>query len=444
MRDFFCKIYGIIDIKNSNKIHLLPFFYIIIYLIINLSKINKMLIEFRFRNFTSFKNEVSFLMTSVKSFKELKDTNLIHTDREFDILKSAAIYGMNGSGKSNFIFAMLYMAGIIHNSVSNSLKKEEEKPKHDFQFKLSTTTENKPTLFEVSFILNNDIYRYGYEIFGHKIIKEWLYRKGDRENYLFTREENTFKINNTSFPEGKKFKDEVNENVLFISHLAQNNQPISKSILNWFKNVNILSGLNENSYEKFTTQLLESDKKFKDWLSFALKFLEITNISAGEKNGDIFTFHNKYDQNNLLIDSIPFNIKEEESDGTSKLIYLLGPIYDTLRNGRILFVDEFDNKLHPNLSKKLIILFNKYNRNKAQLIFTGHDVSLLDKDLFRRDQIWFVNKDQFGASEMYSLSDFNAKTVRKDSAYDKKYLKNQFGSADTIELDNKLMNLLYA
>ena len=402
-----------------------------------------MLIEFRFKNFKSFKDETSLLMTNVKSFKELNDSNIIHTNREFDLLKSAAIYGINGGGKSNFILAMVCMYGIVHNSFSNSLKKEEERPNHDFQFKLSTTTENSPTLFEVSFLLGQEIFRYGYEIIGHKIVNEWLYKKVEREIYLFTREGNNFKINNKAFPEGNKYKKEVNENVLFLSHLSQYNQKVSRSVFDWFLDVNVISGLNERLYETFTTKLLEKELNFKNWLSLALRFLEITNVDPGEEDGDIVTYHNKYDENNLLVDSVPFVARDEESAGTTKLIYLLGPIYDTLRDGRILFIDEFDNKLHPNLTKRLIELFNKFNRNGAQLVFTGHDTNLLDKELFRRDQIWFANKDQFGASELYSLSEFNAKTVRNTSAFDKKYLDNQFGAAETLDLDNKLMDLLY-
>lgn len=401
-----------------------------------------MLIEFKFRNFKSFKNEISFLMTAVKSFSEHYDNNLIHIDKEFDLLKTAAIYGLNAGGKSNFISAISHMKGIVHNSFSNSLKKEEDKPSHDFQFKLNKATENADTMFEVSFLLNKTIYRYGFEINGHEIKKEWLYKKLEREIVLFVRENGDFQINKTAFKEGLKYKEEVNQNVLFISHLAQNNQEISRLIFAWFSNVNVLSGLTED-YFKFTERLLKNDKYFRNWISLALKYIEITNIEASEADGKIVTYHNRYDENNLLIDSIPFNINQE-SHGTRKLIHILGPIYDTLKNGRIIFVDEFDSKFHPNLSKKLLELFNHFNKNGAQLIFTGHDVSLLSKELLRRDQIWFINKDQFGSSELYSLSDFNAKTVRNTSAFDKKFLENKFGASDTIELSNKLMDLLYA
>lgn len=401
-----------------------------------------MLIELKFRNFLSFKEETQFLMTRVNSFKEHVETNVIKTDKEFELLKTAAIYGSNGSGKSNFIRAMAAMSNVVFNSFSNSLVKEEERPIQNLSFKLNSQTEKADTMFEVSFLLKSIIYRYGFEINNYEIKKEWLYRKSEREVNLFKRKSKKFTINQESFEEGEKYKNDVNSNVLLISHLAQNNQPIARIIYKWFTTVNAISGIHDRNYNKFTASLLEKDIKFKKWASTALKYLEITNVEAGEKEGEIITYHNKYDSNNLLIDSVPFDAKME-SDGTKKLINTLGPIYDTLKYGKVLFIDEIDSKLHPNLSKKLIELFHKCNRKNSQLIFSAQDSNLLDKDLFRRDQIWFVEKDQFGASSIYSLSEFDAKTVRNTSAFDKKYLANEFGAADTIEINKDLMDLLY-
>lgn len=408
---------------------------------INIIK-SKMLIELKFRNFLSFKDETSFLMTTVKSFKEHLETNIINTQREFDLLKSAVVFGANASGKSNFLFVMASMSDVVLNSFSNSLKKEEERTSQNFSFKLNSQTEKANTMFEVSFLVGSYIYRYGFEINNFEIKKEWLYRKNEREVNLFTRENDVFIVNQDSFQEGEKYKNDVNSNVLLISHLAQNNQIISKNVVNWFSRINVISGLYDLNYSKYTANLLISDASFKKWTSLALKYLEITNIEAGEKEGEIITYHNKYDEQNLLIDSVAFNLSME-SDGTKKLIHSLGPIYNTLKYGRILFVDEFDSKLHPNLSKKIIELFHKFNQKGAQLIFSAHDSNLLDKTLFRRDQIWFAEKDQFGVSSLYSLSDFNAQTVRNTSAFDKKYLANEFGAAETLEISENLIKLLY-
>lgn len=401
-----------------------------------------MLIELRFKNYLSFKDEAKFLMTSVKSFKEHSEDNIINTSRDFDLLKCAAVYGTNGGGKSNFMSAIYAMGSTIFTSYSNSLLKEEDKPEQDFQFKLNSKTDKENTMYEVSFIVDSVIYRYGFEIRGYEIKKEWLFKKVEREVLLFDRINDVFEINRESFIEGEKYKEDINSNVLFISHLAQNNQPVSKLVRNWFSNVNVISGLHEQNYDKFTAKLLESDSNFKIWATSVLKHLEISNIEAGEKDGEIITYHNRYDENNFLVDTVPFTA-DMESEGTKKLIHILGPIYDTLRAGKILFIDEFNSKLHTNLSKRLLTFFNSLNKRNAQIIFSGHDTNLLDKKLLRRDQIWFINKDQFGASELYSLSEFNTKTVKNTSAFDKKYLENEFGAADALDVNPKLIDLLY-
>ncbi|MEI3799189.1 MULTISPECIES: AAA family ATPase [unclassified Chitinophaga] len=381
-------------------------------------------------------------MTPVKSFKELVKTNIIKTNKDLNLLKVAAIYGANGSGKSNFIKAYGFFCNFIFNSFRDSLNKETERKIRNNHFRLNTVSDKENTMFEVSFLHGKYIYRYGYELFGNVVKREWLYRKLDRENLLFSRAEQHFEINQESFAEGLKYHEEVNENVLLLSHLGQYNQPVTKEILSWFMTTASIDGIDENHYSRYTIDLLRSNIKFKEWATIVLKYLEISNIEAGEKDGEIITYHRKYDENNLIVEAIPFNTFME-SDGTRKLIHLLGPIYYTLRFGGVLFIDEFDCKLHPNLSKKLLALFQKFNRRNAQFIFTAQDTSLLDKKLLRRDQIWFTNKDQFGASSIYSLSEFNAKTVRNTSDFAKKYLDNTFGAADTLEITGKLTDLLY-
>lgn len=401
-----------------------------------------MLIEFKFKNFLSYKDETSLLMTKVKSFKELDNSNTF-SDNNLNLLKTTAIYGTNGGGKSNLIMAMGFMKNIIHNSFAESLKKEEDRGRKDYYFKLSQNTENEPSLFEVSFLKNDTIYRYGFEIKGYEIISEWLTYKKDTETNLFERKFQSYKINKKSFSEGLKYKDDVNSNVLFLSHLAQNNSKISSEIFDWFEDLNVVSGLVNNHFENVTKEFLKIDDKFKIWLSLAVKFLNITNVETNSEK-KIITYHNKFDNNNIIIDSVPFDLELNESEGTKKLIYLLGAIYDTLENRKILFIDELDSKLHPNLTKKLLDFFHKFNYNKAQFIFTAHDSVLLDKDLFRRDQIWFVDKNKFGASELYSMSDFDASVVRNTSDFRKKYLDLTFGAANSIDITNQLIELMYA
>lgn len=401
-----------------------------------------MFLQLRVRNYMSYKDEATFNMTTVKSFKELQNSNVIELERDFDLLKSAAVFGANASGKSNFAKVFSFINNIIFNSYRVSLSNKKFGANKNIRFKLSQSSDDTPSLFEITFIHDNVIYRYGFEIDNDRICQEWLYYKVERETPLFIRTNQEFVINEESFPEGHEFKSLVNENVLFLSFLGQHNQPYSTKVIEWFSNINGISGNYESHYDNYTLHLLQENQSFKNWVSYALQFLEISNIQADADGDKIYTYHNKYDENNILIDSVSFE-PSIQSDGTRKIISLLGPIYDTLRNGRILIVDEIDSKLHPNLSKKLLEFFNKYNQNGAQFIITCQDSSLLDKELLRRDQIWFVQKDQFGASELYSMSEFDSSVVRNNSAYDKKYLNNLFGGAGTIKEMENLSNLLY-
>lgn len=402
-----------------------------------------MIIEFKFRNFASYKDEACLLMTRVKSFKELEESHVFHTTQGMELLKLAALFGNNGGGKSNFISAFKVMMHVVHNSFADSLKKEIDRNERKWQFRLNTETESANTMFEISFLVDKIIYRYGFETNGYEIKKEWLFRKAEREVMLFERVEDEYSINKESFKEGEAYRKEVNPNVLLLSHLAQHNQPVSKEVLNWFNKCNLLTGLHEDQYKSVTGRLLRNDLGFRKWLKKVLRFLEITDVEVGEEKGEIFTYHNRYDSNHLLVDSVRFPLDLMESEGTKKLVYFLGPVYDTLKHSKILFVDEFDTKFHPNLSKKLVSLFHESNHRGAQLVLSAQDVSLMNKDLLRRDQIWFANKNQFGESELYSMSEFNSETVRNTSAYDKKYLNNDFGAAETMELTVEDMGIVY-
>jgi len=402
-----------------------------------------MIIEFKFENFTSYKDETTLNMTTVKSFKELINNNVItKAYRNFDLLKSAAIFGSNGGGKSNFIEAIAFMKDVFHNSYAESLKKEEERGPKDYYFKLNTVTETKPTSFEISFIIDDLIYRYGFEILGFEIISEWLYKKNEVETYLFKRKLQEIEINKSSFSDASKYKDSVNSNVLFLSYLAQNNSKAIQPVHNFFMRLNVLSGRDDKTHKVVTKTLYNLSPNFKTWLNLALRFLEITKVGV-TKEDEIVTYHNKYDENGFIVDSIPFNLEKEESQGAKKIVFLLGAIYDTLVNGKVLFIDELDSKLHLNSTRKLLELFQKFNKNKAQFIFTSHDANLLNNKILRRDQIWFVDRNKFGASELYPLSDFDASVVRNTSDFRKKYLDNSFGAAETINITKDLIDLMY-
>jgi AAA15 family ATPase/GTPase len=404
-----------------------------------------MLVEFKIRNYRSFKDETSLLMTSVKSFKEHANKNVVTTDFGLNLLKSAVVYGANGAGKTNLILAFSAMSKIIRSSYKNTLNKSAEEKNYHFQFLLNTSTAVSPTMFEASFIKDNILYRYGFEIFGSGIIrKEWLFKKSsNRETLYFQRTGLEFEINKRAFVGADKFKNQVNENVLFLSLLLHNNHELSKPVLNWFRYVNSISGLKDETHQAYTAEILKTDKRFKKWAEAAVKYLEISSIEYDEESAKIVAYHNLYDSNDILVGTVPFPVLQYESEGTKKLVHILGPLYDTLRNGKVLFWDEFDAKLHPILSQKFIQLFHHFNKKGAQFIFSAQDPSLMIKENFRRDQIWLVEKNQFGASKLYPLSDFSGDFIRNTSAFDRKYLSGELGAADTLEITDNLINLLY-
>ena len=433
-----------------------------------------MLLEYNFRNYKSFRDFSTLSMIGVKSFKEHEPDNIISIEKE-KILKTAVVYGNNASGKSNLVKGLQSMKEMVKSSFRDALI-EKDSTFQTEKFLLNTETEKAPSLFEVIFIYENTKYKYGFEVGNNTILKEWLYYTSTKETPLFIRERNNYKINKTSFKEGINLDKKTRENVLFLSLVAQFNGTISNKIIEWFNNVNFISGIHDKGYGIYTINKLKNDKNFNKWLSLILNHLEISNITIEEvdfkeeelneiidKTDDeklknfitalnklgnqtkkirISTWHKKYNNNNLLVDTIPFDLEKQESEGTKKFINLLGPWYDTLKKGKILIVDELDSRLHTQLTKNLIELFHVHNNNSAQLIFTSHDVNLLDKDIFRRDQIWFIEKDQFGSSQLYSLADFKAERVRKTSSFSKNYLNGKYGATSYFKLKDSITKLL--
>jgi AAA15 family ATPase/GTPase len=437
-----------------------------------------MIIEFKVENFLSFKDLTTLSMVTARSFKEHKDTHTIVIDSKLILLKSAVIYGNNASGKSNLLQAMDFMKEIILNSFRDALLENSDRKLPLEKFALSSKSEQESSFFELSFFNNGTKYRYGFEIDYDKVVAEWLYHTTSKEVYLFKRDLQNIEINKSAFKEGLGKEDDVKENVLFISVLATLGKETSSSIVEWFKKFNIINGIHDRGHKRFTIDKLKSDKIFLHWVLHFIKYLEISNLTTTEedvneidietlrekendedlinlltsihkiksrqtKRDQLITYHRKYDENNVLIDTISFNFDKQESEGTKKLLYLLGPWYDTLKNGKVLIIDELDSRLHSHLTLRLIDFFHKSNLNQAQLICAVHDISLLNKETFRRDQIWFVEKNQFGASELISLADFKTDTVRNKSAFDKNYLEGKYGAVPYFDVDVKLNQLLY-
>jgi AAA15 family ATPase/GTPase len=381
--------------------------------------------------------------------KQLDVNNIFKYKSNMNLVKTAAIYGSNASGKSNFIKAFVFMRDFVINSSKETQATEDIEVEN---FRLCSATEDKESFFEVIFVIDDVRYRYGFELNKHCIKSEWLYRAKVRETNLFLRENDKI-VPSGSFPEGKGLEEKTRENALFLSACAQWNGKISRLLLKWFKACGIISGLNDMGYRPFTERQLE-DANYRDSiLSFVKEFdlgisglkIERSSItsdslpkdfpkelrkiildSGGEKT-TISTTHKKYDENNEYVGDVVFDLDENESDGTKKAFSFSGPLLDILENGLVLFVDELDARFHPIITQAIVQMFHdKYiNSKNAQLIFVTHDTNLLDNCFFRRDQIWFTEKNQYGATDLYSLVDFK---VRNDAAFEKDYIAGKYGA----------------
>jgi AAA15 family ATPase/GTPase len=415
-----------------------------------------MLVEFKVNNFKSIKDTIHFSMLSSS-----KDEGNSFEVRKYEVLQSAIVYGANASGKSNFLKALAFMARIVLNQ--DKVIQSTDKLKH-YPFLLSSETEDKSSSFEMVFFLKNTNikYRYGFEIDSTTVYSEWLYAdENGKESKLFYRDidEDELYVNRLKFKEGLKLK--VSTNQLFIWKCDQEGGEISTSILNWFNRLNMIDGVEHEQYINHAMKQME-DQKFKEELVSLVKTADIgiEDIVLDEedipksvieemslppehkkkflesddlKRLSLLTYHKKYDEKHNEIGLTAFELDNEESKGTRKFFKMSAPILNTLREGKVLIIDELDASLHPMLTKHLIRLFHnkKINKYNAQLIFATHDTNLLNPVLFRRDQIWLTEKDKYGSTDLFSLAQF--KSVRKQEDFEKKYLQGKYGAIPYLE-----------
>jgi AAA15 family ATPase/GTPase len=421
-----------------------------------------MLIQFSVRNYKVFKDEVKFSFVASNYDKETREEENVISPNAFDLrlLKSAVIFGANASGKSKFIDALKFMRTFTLNSSKDSQKGDTIDVE---TFALNTISENDSSLFEVIFIYKKEMFRYGFECSPERIFAEWLYHRMDRKEVeIFYRKGQKFEIHQKRFTKGNTLvkEDLVRDNALMLSVAAQFNDPTAGNVIEWFKGLRSLSGISDEGYRPFTMRKTE-DLSYKDKIVKLLKAadlgiedlkiekMELTDLPNDlgksmreiltrkiEENGpiiDIVTLHKKYDSEGNSVDVVEFSLDHEESTGTQKFFSLTGPILHVLEHGLILAVDELDSKLHPNLVCKLVSLFNSTETNpkNAQLIFNTHDTNLLSSGLFRRDQIWFTEKNRLGEATLYSLTDF--KTPRKSENFEQNYIRGKYGAVPFLE-----------
>jgi hypothetical protein len=426
-----------------------------------------MLLEFRTGNFLSFKSKKT-LSLEATSIKEHIETNIVQLER-VHLLKGAVIYGANASGKSNFIKAMSTMIRLVSQSFDSSSTEELGiKP-----YLLSTETFDKPSFFEIIFLIENKRYRYGFEVDNLSIQSEWLFESQKKaEKALFLRQGEGIDVS-SNFKEAKDLEEKTRGNALFLSVIDQFNGPIAKSIMKWFSNFITVSGLSHERYKSVTFKMLEDEKTKPQLLEFYKKLdlgfdeidlekepLDTKDFSKvfsenllkqflsdleGRTKLNIKTLHKKFNQEGEYDSLEKFDMRSQESSGTNKIFNISGPIFDVLQNGGVLIVDELDASLHPLMTLTITKLFNSVELNKhhAQLIFATHDTNLFEYGHYRRDQIYFVEKDTYGASDVYSLVEYkedDGKKVRKDRSFEKDYIQGRYGAIPFIGNFSKLLN----
>ena len=404
-----------------------------------------MLIRFSFKNFKSFKNE-NCLDMEATSLKE-HEYNVAKIDNG-EYLKVSAIYGANASGKTNVLQAFDYMKKRI--LVSDDSKKNSP---IDEENVYSFMINNDPIALEVEILAkNNKIYKYGFEVLNDKIISEWLFEKRVNKFYsIFERNNNNVQIMKVK---NKLFDlTNVDDTTLFLKSfrlIDKSNEDFS-NVYDWFVNSTYLDLGNPN-FERFinnrvSLKILSDENYKKELLKFIKTFdsgiegIKTTpdSIEAVKSNNGIIDIEVIHKGENGELKALPFYL---ESNGTRKMFHLFDFFMDALKNGMVLFVDELDAKLHPLLTRYIINLFHNSDTNKGngQLIYSTHDTVNLNKETFRRDEIWFAEKDKDGISEIYALSDYileddkNAgKKVRNDATYNKDYLTGRYGAIPVLE-----------
>lgn len=397
-----------------------------------------MLIRFSFKNFKSFKNE-NCLDMEATSLKE-HEYNVSKIDNG-EYLKVSAIYGANASGKTNVLQAFGYMRNRI-------LKTDDSRKNTPMEENVFTYMINDDSIsLEVEILAKNGkIYKYGFEVLKDNIISEWLFEKRVNKFYtIFERENNIVSLKNNN--KTTEYAN-IDSRTLFLnifSKIDSNNEDFN-NVVTWFINANYLdlgNPLFENNINNRISLKILSDEKYKNELIRFIKTFEsgiegikITpdSIEAVKNNNGVVKIELIHKGENGIIKALPLEL---ESNGTRKMFHLFDFFMDALKYGMVLFIDELDAKLHPLLTRYIINLFHKEETNigNGQLIYSTHDTVNLNKDTFRRDEIWFAEKDKDGISTIYSLSDYkiNDTKVRNDATYNKDYLSGRYGAIPVLE-----------
>ena len=425
-----------------------------------------MLINFRFQNCRSFLDEANLSMQATSDTTKSEINTFFASENvlpkgENELLKSSVIFGGNASGKSNIIKAFAYMVNVVRLS-SAQIPIVSGNEHYAFNFEANKV----PSVYEVEIIQNSVYYKYGFELLQGKVLKEWLYKREERLTKVFERSGSKLDIMGVSAQAINLIK--IPDATLFLSSGNNFNLPINRylsAVMVWFANVLIVFENAANSLDIYTIEngkykekaleiLKRADIGITDFTVVKDKVASVTNpqdvlnlntqiqinptLLSGQFKAeneslyhiDVRTDFNVYDNDNNVVGTKTVMLFKENgfnSEGTVRLLCYMGWILAALDQGRTIFIDEIDSKLHFLVADYIIGMFNSIEDNpkNAQLICTAHNVLLMDNGM-RRDQIYFTSKDSQGRSTLVSLADFNG--VRKNDLFSKRYLAGFYAS----------------
>lgn len=413
------------------------------------------LLQFTIGNFRSFNRERTFTFAPTSIQDEPKES--VASIRKYRFSTISAVYGANSSGKSNLTNALYMMGYIVNHSVR--LNDNDELSYDPFALS-SSNAPGMPMHFEVVYIdVDGTRVRYGFENNASRIVKEWLFiERRSTEVAMFVRDEEGIAVNGDAFPEGVDREEMTNDNRLYLSLVAQLGGPVSKNVLSFFRSgMIVISGLDTRKYRAYTkfqfiddTEISVEAMRLFERLQLGFTKIEVeenedierrvrADFSPGRptSRADVFSSHNVYDDEGNITGDHRFRFSDIESNGTHKIFELAGPIFDTLLRGAILVIDELDAKMHPLIAQQIVRLFidKETNPLNAQLLFSTHDTNLLSAKLLRRDQIWFTEKDNVEATDLYRLTDIvlpDGTKPRGDGNLERNYIKGRYGAIPFI------------
>lgn len=418
-----------------------------------------MLLRFGVENHRSIRNYQELLMTAAP-FKERGETLLMSTDQKTSVVPTAAVYGANAAGKSTILDAMQFMRSSI---VSSHSMGPASGGTPYVPFLLDDDSRTKPSRYDVDLEIDDTRYHYGFKLDGKRVNEEWLIAipltkaRRSRQTWFHRVEgESSIYFGKELKGENKLIEKIVRDNSLFLSAAAQNAHPQLLKIYEYFQRRFMVPNLPDlapslgmsvarffSAHQQFEAQAIEFLKAGDTGISG----ISYTDLRVSDKAktflnefNEILKRHSLMDSDEILQDRKTAALShrgsngkeykldiDRESAGTKAMLSTIGPILMCLESGGLLVVDELSNSLHPLMSRKIVGLFSdpSINVGKAQLIFSTHDTNLLCDNLFRRDQIWFAEKDREGTTHLYPLTNIE---VDKRANVEKGYLHGRFGA----------------